>query len=370
MNRKIRVLIIDDALFMRKAIGDILKSDPELEVIDTARNGLEGLEKIRKLNPDVVTLDMDMPIMDGLTSIRHIMIKSPIPIVVLSSLFYDGVITFDALRLGVVDFIPKPSGAISTDINTSKQVIIDRIKMATSVRIENIRRVRLKAYDNDESVAQNLYAFTEMSPEMSIDRLIAIGTNLSGPNTVIRLMSQIPNTLPASVIVVQEISPRILPSFVEQFDRYTPWRVEVAEKGKTLKPGVCYIHSNEYRLRIVPNDQGHPAIEISERTTDPLNHFFASAADVFGPKTIGVMLTGTGIDGATGFSKIREKAGITIAQDKKCCVYPNLTENVVEQNLVDMVIEEEKLPDTLRCICSGVAASCHGSWEKLNFPQP
>lgn len=362
MDKKIRVLIVDDAMFMRKAIGDILKSDPELEVIDTARNGLEGLEKIKKLNPDVVTLDIDMPIMDGLTSIRHIMIQSPIPIVVLSSLFYDGAITFDALRLGVVDFVPKPSGAISTDINSSKQVIIDRIKMAASVRMENIRRVRLKAYDNDASAKERFDAFTEtspeMSPEMSIDRLIAIGTNLSGPNTVIRLMSQIPNTLPASVIVVQEISPRILPSFVEQFDRHTPWRVEVAEQGKTLKPGVCYIHSNENSLRIVPNEQGHHAIEINAPTADPLNHFFTSAADTFGSKTIGVMLTGTGIDGATGFSKIREKAGITIAQDKKCCVYPNLTENVVEQNLVDMVIDEEKLPDTIRNICAEAAASC------------
>lgn len=354
MDRKIRVLIVDDAMFMRKAIGDILSSDPGLEVIDTARNGLEGLEKIKKLNPDVVTLDIDMPVMDGLTSIRHIMIQSPIPIVVLSSLFYDGAITFDALRLGVVDFVPKPSGAISTDIDTSKQVIIDRIKMAASVCMENVRRVRLKA----NALEKNTPVNPAILPEMPIEHLVAIGTNLSGPNTVIRLMSQVPSVLPASIIVVQEISTRILPSFVEQFDRHTPWRVEIAEKGKTLKPGVCYIHSNERGLRIATDEHGHPAMEIDEPTTDPLNHFFSSAAEIFGSKTVGVMLTGTGIDGATGFSKIREKAGITIAQDKKCCVYPNLTENVVEQNLVDMVIDEEKLPDTIKKICVGAAASC------------
>jgi two-component system chemotaxis response regulator CheB len=115
--RKIKVLIVDDASFMRKAILNMLKVDPQIEVVGTASNGQEGLDKIRELKPDVVTLDIDMPIMDGITSIRHIMIKSPVPVVVLSSMFSDGAITFDALRLGVVDFIPKPSGAVSTDID-------------------------------------------------------------------------------------------------------------------------------------------------------------------------------------------------------------------------------------------------------------
>jgi two-component system chemotaxis response regulator CheB len=354
MERKIRVLIVDDAMFMRKAISEIIGKDPELEVVDTARNGLEGLEKIKKLNPDVVTLDIDMPIMDGLTSIRHIMIQSPIPIVVLSSLFYDGAITFDALRLGVVDFVPKPSGAISTDINTSQQIIIDRIKMAASVRMGNVRRVKLKGYDIDKSAKCGLNNISTNS----LEHLIAIGTNLSGPNTVIRLMAQIPNTLPASIIVVQEISTRILSSFVEQFNRHTAWHVEVAQNGKALYPGVCYIHSNEKGLKIGQNGQGDPVIEIDDKpTTEPLNHFFTSAADTFGQKTIGVLLTGTGIDGSEGFSRIREKAGITIAQDKKCCVYPNLTENVVEKNLVDMVIDEGKLPDTIKNICTGTSAS-------------
>ncbi len=116
MEKKIKVLVVDDALFMRKAVTDILEEDADIQVLDTAKDGKEGLSKIKKLRPDVITLDIDMPVMDGLTAIRHIMIESPVPIVVLSSLFSDGAITFDALRLGVVDFVPKPSGAISEDI--------------------------------------------------------------------------------------------------------------------------------------------------------------------------------------------------------------------------------------------------------------
>jgi two-component system chemotaxis response regulator CheB len=351
MNRKIRVLIVDDAMFMRRAIADTLASDPDLEVVDTARNGLDGLEKVKKLRPDVVTLDIDMPIMDGLTSIRHIMIHNPMPIVVLSSLFDDGAITFDALRLGVVDFLPKPSGAISTDIASAKQMIIDRIKMAACVHLENIRRVRLAPYDSEK----NDLPYGEKQP---LDYLVAIGTNISGPNTVIRLMAQIPATLPAAVIVVQEISPKILPSFVRQFDRHTPWRVLAAQDGQALEPGACYIHSNEKSLKITPDAGGSPRIKIDGPTSDPLNLFFSSAADTFGERTVGVMLTGTGRDGDAGFSKIKALSGTTIAQDKKCCVYPNLTENVVTQNLVDMVIDEASLPGAIHTICTGTAASC------------
>ncbi|MCI5209776.1 MAG: response regulator, partial [Candidatus Electrothrix sp. ATG2] len=112
MNKKLKVLVVDDATFMTKAISDLLESDSDIEVAGVANNGLEGLEKIKELQPDVITLDIDMPVMDGLQAVRHIMIESPVPIVVLSSLFSDGSITFEALRLGVVDFVAKPSGAI------------------------------------------------------------------------------------------------------------------------------------------------------------------------------------------------------------------------------------------------------------------
>lgn len=351
MSKKIKVVVVDDAMFMRKAITEILESDPEMEVVDTARNGLEGVDKIKALQPDVVTLDIDMPVMDGLTAIRHLMIQTPIPIVVLSSLINDGAITFDALRLGVVDFVPKPSGAISADIQVAQQMIVDRIKMAATVHMENIRRVKLKPC--------SLVKEPTATGDRPVERLIAIGTNLSGPNTVIRLMSQLPESIPASIIVVQEISPRILPAFVRQFDHYTPWRVVAAHEGQPIESGVCYIHSNENSLRIGHNSQGEPVITLNGHSDEPLNHFFSSAADVFGERTVGVLLTGTGIDGSVGFSKIRENAGVTIAQDRKCCVFPNLTENVVRHNLVDMVLDEIRLPEVIQHICCGQYVAEH-----------
>ena len=141
MEEKIKVLVVDDASFMVKAVSDILKSDPQIEVVGSARNGQEGLDKIKELQPDVITLDVDMPVMDGIKTVRHVMIESPVPIVMLSSLFSDGAITFEALRLGVVDFVPKPSGAISQDIHNAKQEILDRVKIAASMHIENSSRL-------------------------------------------------------------------------------------------------------------------------------------------------------------------------------------------------------------------------------------
>ena len=126
---KIKVLVVDDASFMVKAISNILNSDPDIEVVGSAKNGLEALTKIKELKPDIITLDVDMPIMNGITAVRHIMLECPVPIVILSSLFTNGAISFEALRLGVVDFLPKPSGAISKDIHIAKQHIIDRVKM-------------------------------------------------------------------------------------------------------------------------------------------------------------------------------------------------------------------------------------------------
>ncbi len=340
MEDKLKVLVVDDASFMRKAVSDMLESDEGIHVIDCAKNGLEGLEKIKNLQPDVITLDIDMPVMDGISAIRHIMIESPVPIVVLSSLFADGAITFDALRLGVVDFVPKPSGAISEDINKAKQQIIDRVKIATSVNLENIRRVRIPKWNVRERLGDR-YGF------QPLDYILTIGTSLSGPNTVIRLLSKLSPNLPAAAIVVQEISPRIISSFVEKFDEHVPWKVEVARDNMVLEQGTCYISSSEKPLVVRTTENGEACLKIGNSGGKPLNQLFSSSAEVFNQNTIGVLLTGIGEDGAKGFARIKEKSGVTIAQNSKCCVYPNLTDNAIKRRVVDIVADEDKISNEI-----------------------
>ncbi len=338
--KKFKVLVVDDAVFMRRAIANILETDPVLQVVGTARDGMEGLQKIKQLHPDVVTLDIDMPVMDGLTSIRHIMIESPVPVVVLSSLFSDGVITFEALRLGVVDFVPKPSGAISVNIDQAKHSIIDRTKMATSVNISNIHRVRLPQWNVRDQLSAR-YQFREL------EYIVTIGTNLTGPNTIIRLLTKLSPAIPAAIVVMKEISPKIIAAFVERFDEKVPWKIKNAVEGQVLEQGVCYICSNVQSLEFRRNMQDEICLKLAGPVANPLNVLFSSAACMFRQNTIGLLLTGTGRDGADGFVNIKAESGITVAQDSKCCVYPNLTENAVEKGVVDMVVQEHDLPGTI-----------------------
>lgn len=337
MEKQLKVLVVDDTTFMRKAVSGLLEEDPGIRVIGTAKNGLDALQQTKELRPDVITMDIDMPVMDGLTAIRHIMIETPVPIVALSSLITDGAVTFEALRLGVVDFVPKPSGAVSRDIDKSRQLIIDRIKVANTVNMDNIRRVRLSTKWNVRERVDSLYGYRPL------EYLVAIGTSLSGPNTVIRLLSNLSPTIPAAITVVQEVSPKIIKSFVEQFNEHVPWRVQVAEDGEVLEQGVCYLCPNEYSLRLELNSRGLPCMRVSDGVDDPLDQLFSSSASVFNQNVIGVLLTGLGEDGAEGFEAINRSSGITIAQDSDCCVYPNLVHNAVSKGVVDMVLNETGL---------------------------
>lgn len=342
MGDKIKVLIVDDATFMVKAIREILESDPGIEVVGVAKNGLECLQKIKELRPDVITLDVDMPIMDGIKAVRHIMIESPVPIVMLSSLSEHGDITFEAIRLGVVDFLPKPSGAISHDIHEVQQQIIDRVKIATSVSMKNIHRVRLEGKNNEE--------FNERYGYHALEYIITIGTTLGGPNTVINMMSMLSPTLPATMVVVQEISPKIIPAFARQFAEQTSWRVEAGSPGKVLEQGVCYICSNEEPMQVERNEDNDICLVAQKNNDKPLNTLFSSASSVFGTNTVGVLLTGIGDDGAEGFSAIRDNAGITIAQSTNTCVYPNLTQCAIDSGHVDYIVDGNLLAGKIESV--------------------
>ncbi len=342
MSDQIKVLIVDDATFMVKAIREILESDPQIEVVGTAKNGLECLKMINELRPDVITLDVDMPVMDGIKTVRHIMIESPVPIVMLSSLSEHGDITFEAIRLGVVDFLPKPSGAISHDIHDVRQQIIDRVKIAATVTMKNIHRVKLKTQNARDELDRYGYH--------TLDYIVTIGTTLGGPNTVINMMSRLPSVLPATMVVIQEIAPKIVPAFAKQFAEQTPWRVEAAEPGTILEQGVCYICSNEKPLVVERNANNEVCLTDNGNREQPLNELFSSASKVFGTNTIGVLLTGIGDDGTVGFSKIRENSGITIAQSTNTCVYPNLTQCAIETGNVDYIVDGNAIASQIKSV--------------------
>jgi two-component system, chemotaxis family, protein-glutamate methylesterase/glutaminase len=160
-------------------------------------------------------------------------------------------------------------------------------------------------------------------------------------------MTRMSSSLPAAVVVVQEIAPQILQAFVEKFNEYAPWDIQVAQDGHVIEQGVCYICSNETSLCIERNENGQPCMVLGDAQDRPLNLLFETAADVFLDKTIGVMLTGIGDDGAEGFARIRGEGGVTIAQDMECCVYPNLTQHAIEMGTVTSIADEIQLPKAI-----------------------
>lgn len=334
MKRSIKVLVVDDSYFMRKVISDILETDPQLTVVGTASDGAQGLKMIQSLQPDVVTLDIDMPGMNGLSMIRHIMIQCPLPIVVFSSLFCYGDVTFESLELGVIDFVPKPSGMVCEDRNHLHTTITDRVKNASGVNIGNVRRVTTRPGH------RNLGRLAHPS----LDNIITVGAGLSGTNSVIRLVSQLSPKIPAAIVAMLEIAPQILPSFVKKFNERVHWDVALIEDRQLIKPGVCYIGSNENAARVRLNDQNTPCFRLEDKMADPLNVLFESAANVFNNATIGVLLAGLGDDGANGFSRIQICNGVTIAQNTDCCVFPNLTQNAINMGAVTQVVDEFHLP--------------------------
>ncbi len=336
MGENIKILIVDDAAFIVKAVTEILEKDPDIEVVGVARTGREGLEKIKELKPDVVTLDVDMPIMDGISALRHIMIEAPTAVVMLSSLFTHGDITFEAMRLGVVDFLPKPSGAVSKNISDARREILDRVKIAKSMHLKNIHRVKVKKITNGDK-------FSETFPRQTPEFLVAVGTTLGGPNTIIRLMSQLSPDLPASVVITLEISPRIMPEFVKAFNDYTPWKIVIAKPGMELESGVGYIFAYEDPLIIESNKNNLPSFSKPDNGQRPLDGIFSSVAKNFGPNALGVLLTGIGDDGVKGFGEIKTCLGVTIAQNCHTCVYPNLSQCASESGFVDFIVESDSL---------------------------
>jgi two-component system, chemotaxis family, protein-glutamate methylesterase/glutaminase len=335
----VRTLIVDDAPLMRKVIQEILNKHAEIEVVGTAANGQECLEKILELKPDVVTLDIDMPIMNGLTAIKNIMVRYQIPIVIISSLVQDGYFAFEALRLGVMDFVPKPSRVAVENWANEEELVRMRVRLAASMQVHRMRRVR-----RQKQITQS-----GGSPETSPVAAVVMGTTLAGPNTIMHIVTQMAPDFPGVIIAVQEIHPRILAPFCSCFSDISPLEIVPVTDSVPLHAGKVYMASTSKGLRIdSANGSGELILQITDTQESPVNQLFSSAAKRFQEDTCGVLLTGVGNDGADGLRQIRENGGLTIAQEQDCCVYPNLVENALRHEVVDLVMSNQGIASRLK----------------------
>jgi two-component system chemotaxis response regulator CheB len=344
---KIKVLVVDDSAFMRKVLTDIISSEPHMEVIATAKNGKEALELIKLHKPDVVTLDIEMPVMDGLTALEIAMRESPVPIVMLSSLTQEGAdSTLKALELGAIDFITKPSSIFKVNTDEVKIQLIEKINIASRITLRPKRILTKGLTPSVPAKKSNAYV-----GHNSLQKIIAIGTSTGGPKALQSVIPLLPKDLDAPVLVVQHMPPGFTKSLAERLDSMSDIRVKEAEHGDILKPGWCYIAPGDKHLRIT-KDLGQLKIALGSDATvsghrPSCDAMFDSIAQLGISNVIAVIMTGMGADGAKGLLNIKQNKNFVIAQDEESCVVFGMPKSAIKLNAVDKVVSLDAITDEI-----------------------
>ncbi len=337
----IKVLVVDDSAFMRQHLKAILELDRRLEVIDTARNGAEAVQKVKELRPDVVTLDINMPIMDGLTALAYIMAECPTPTVVVSSLTQEGALaTFEALELGAVDFVSKASGTVSLDIEDQAEEIIAKVKAAARAKLRSRTSPTLRP---QKAVIRSERIPAPRSTGSDLQMIVGIGVSTGGPRTLMDILPSLPPDLPAPVVIVQHMPPTFTASFAEHLDSICSIKVKEAVQSEALLPGVVYIAPGGYQMTIANSVFGKgAAARLSTQSggyqfCPSVTVLFNSIAQMYGSKAVGVLLTGMGDDGADGMVKIRRAGGHTIAESEETAVIFGMPREAIERGGAEII---------------------------------
>jgi two-component system, chemotaxis family, protein-glutamate methylesterase/glutaminase len=317
MSERIRVLVVDDSALMRKLIPAILARDPAIEVVGTAMDGAFALKKIEELKPDVVTLDLEMPRLDGMETLRLIMRSAPLPVILLSTHSKEGAYsTLKALALGAVDFIPKPVDASAGHLETIAFELIDKIKLAKRV----VGRKLPPALVFDDPKRSKKGRTGSLPP----NRIIAIGISTGGPNALQFVLSQIPADFPCAIVIVQHMPEGFTEMFAKRLDECCFLDVHEARSGDLLTAGRVLICPGNRHIMVRRMPRGDmvvlsdgPPINGHRPSADVLFH---SVAQEFGLTAVGVLMTGMGEDGAEGLGAIKAAGGMTIAQSEDSCV--------------------------------------------------
>jgi two-component system chemotaxis response regulator CheB len=317
MSERIRVLVVDDSALMRKLIPIILSRDPGIEVVGTAMDGAFALKKIEELQPDVVTLDLEMPRLDGMETLRLIMRRAPLPVILFSTHSKEGAYsTFKALALGAIDFVAKPKGAAAGNLDAIAQQLIDKVKVAKRA---GGKRLQVAPVDEPAPVSKK-----KGKAAFPPNRIIAIGISTGGPNALQFVLSQIPADFPGSILVVQHMPEGFTEMFAKRLDECCQLDVQEARSGDLLVAGRVLICPGNRHMMVRRMPRGDlavlsdaPSVNGHRPSADVLFH---SVAQEFGPSAVGIIMTGMGEDGAEGLGAIKNSGGMTIAQSEDTCV--------------------------------------------------
>ncbi len=328
----INVLVVDDSSLMRRMVSEMLNSASNIRVVGTARDGMDAVEKTEKLRPDVVTMDVEMPRMDGLTALSCIMAKNPVPVVMLTAMGkIEADLAVKSFEYGAVDFVSKPSKTISLDIEEVKSELISKVRAASTV---NVEKMVFKVVER--RLIEKL-----LIPPKTDKKVLIVGASTGGPHALSEIIPKLHRTFPLAVLIVQHLPVGFTKSFSERLSWQGSIALKEAEDGDAIKPGQAFVAPSGYYTVVKngrigldkrPKGDGMRSIDIAMK----------SAAEAYEDKVIGVLLSGMGKDGAEGMRAIKEKGGSTIAQDELTSVIFGMPKAAIDMGVVDKVAP---LPD-------------------------
>ncbi len=356
MSKTINVIVVDDSAFMRKSLSMMLESDPMIKVVATARDGREGIEKIKAFKPDLVTMDIEMPGMDGLTALGIIMKEMPLPVLMISSLTTEGAqSTLEALSRGAVDFIPKELSYVSLDIVKIKEELVTKVKEIVQSRSLTFRLQRIR------SSAQGVQGvgpkplpvqqhFVKKS-ERKDYRAVVVGISTGGPMALLQTIPKIPAGFPVGIAVVQHMPPHFTKSMADRLNGLSAIEVHEAVDGEPLEPATVLIAPGGRHMTF-ERSGGQVRVRVSDEPKNTLYHpsadiMIQSAVNVVNAPMVGLIMTGMGKDGLEGLRDVKKKGGYIIAQDEETCVVYGMPKAVVEDGIADAVVPLNDIPKTL-----------------------
>jgi two-component system, chemotaxis family, protein-glutamate methylesterase/glutaminase len=337
----IRVLVVDDSAFMRRVVGEAIASQADMQLVGTAINGLDALLKVEQLQPDVVTLDVEMPEMDGLTALRHLMARYPRPVVMLSSLTHEGAATtIRALTIGAVDFVGKPSGSISLDFHRVREELLQKIRVAAGAKPRAAMRT---------PVAAPRAPIRPPTASKTWDKLVVVGASTGGPRALGTVVAGLLNDGKTAYLIVQHMPAGFTRSLAERLDSLSPLSVHEAADGDHLAAGVALVAPGDRHLVLGAGGSVHlnqgprlhgvrPSVDVTLESV---------SAHGFAQKTTVAILTGMGSDGADGAAALHKSGTYVLAEDESTCVVYGMPRAVVERHAADKVVPLDAMAEAI-----------------------
>lgn len=351
MEGVLRVLIVDDSAYVRNVIKQMLSRSPFIDVVGTARNGEEALPLVEELRPDVVTLDLMMPGIGGLGFLREQMSKAPLPVVVVSIASETSKLVLDALDMGAIDFVQKPSALATEKVFEMADELIDTVKAAGNVRSAGMKPLpaieTVKPIETVKSIKT-----PARRPRAGHVDIVVIGVSTGGPQTLKHVIPKLPADLPVPVVIVLHMPVGYTDLYAQRLNELSPLDVSEAGEGSAIRQGHVLIAPAGRHLTMERNGAGEIVAHTDLRPFDTLHRpsvdvLFRSAADVFGSRTLGVVMTGMGDDGTEGARSIRAKNGLVFAESEQSCVVYGMPRSVIEAGLANKIVSLEGMAGSI-----------------------